>query len=255
MYPNDTFISREAYVKTGGKASNKKLKITVGTTLPLMISLPAMIQEATLKSENNPTITEEDFDIIDPDYEDEKGTARYSILTVAKSPITRNRAVFYYDALFEDILVLANTAFLDIFDSNYAFNVGAFRIGGGHDLRNTQPHQVVATKQEYATKLPATKTSISNKSHIVMLPGMVPEHLVRNNAVEELIDTAKTLNLVRNTIQPSVLIELGKASDIFTTVNPLPLYLLAQTKLTEYSLSYLGNIKPDNNTIYISLTF
>lgn len=253
MYTSDTLNRREAYIVTGKKVTSKLLVISVGNSLPMMITIPNLIKEVTLATQASPAITDEDFDISDPEYLADKGEERYVLVTVAQSPLTNNRAVFYYDKLFSDIIVLPNVAFLDLFDGNFTYKLGAYHIGVGHNLTNSYPHQTLGLTQANTYKLPEANSKITNESYLVRLPGYIPENLLRNNAIEEMI--TDKLNLIRNNIQPGVLVKLGTADTIFKNVTALPLYLLAQTKLTEYSLTYINNVTPTTQEIYVSLVF
>lgn len=251
----DTLELRYADLVTNKQISNKSLELGIEATLPMMITKSTYLAELTIVEEAGPAITDEDFDISDPEYLADKGEERYVILTVAKSPLTNNRAVFYYDKLFNDIIVLPNIAFLDMFEANFHYRLRGFRIGSGCMIDRNNPHQVLPNHKGSAVRLPAVKGKITNKTLLARVPGMVPEHLVRNDTIEEMIDKTNMINLIRTTVQPSCIINLGKASAIFDTVGKLPLYLLAQSSLKEYTLEYLTNIDPKDNDILISLYF
>ena len=255
MYTSDTLIVREAKISTADVVSNKSIQIGVGGTLPLIITLPSMITELTLgTSKTKPTIpAAKDIVIVDPAYEDATGEKRYILLTVAESPLTGNRAIFYYDKLFNDILVLPNIAFFNIYSANFTYKIGAYRIGSGVEITKSIPHQTIPTTEIGRYVLPEVNENIANTCSLVRIPGHIPEHLLRNNAIEEMI--TDKLNLVRNSIQPTVIINLGAANKVFKTVDKLPLYLLSQGKLTEYSLEYINNVDPGTNDLFISLTF
>lgn len=255
MYKSDTLNVRGAVISTAGVASNKSLIISVGNTLPIIITLPNMITELTLGAPiSKPTTpAAKDVKIVDPAYEDEVGEERYVLLTVAESPLTGNRALFYYDKLFKDILVLPNVAFFNIYSSNFTYKIGAYRIGSGVPITKSIPHQTIPTTEIGRYVLPEVNEDIANTCSLVRIPGHIPEHLLRNNAIEEMI--TDKLNLVRNSVQPTVIINLGSADKVFKTVDKLPLYLLSQSKLTEYGLDYINNVDPGTNDLFISLTF
>lgn len=236
------------------KDKNKFIELYIEATLPIMITKSSYLTELTIKSEPSPAVAVADFAITDAEYTADKGAERFDLLTVAKSPITGNRAVFFYDKLFEDIIVLPNTDFLDVIPTGFKVQLRGFRIGSGMQLDKKQPHQVLSNVEKYCCKLPATKTNIAVKSHLVMVPGMVPEHIVRNDLVERKIDNDNTL--CYTVVQPSVIVDLGNAASVFNTAPAsLPLYLLAQHSLREYNLLYINNIDPGTNNLLISLTF
>lgn len=251
----DTLELRYANLVTNKNISNKSLELSIEATLPMMVTLSTYLDELTIIKEAGPAITEEDFDISDDEYLQVNGEERFEIVTVAKSPLTNNRAVFYYDKLFSDIIVLPNVAFLDMFEANFHYRLRGFRIGSGCILDKKTPHQVLPMNRSSVFKLPEANSKITNDTLLVRIPGIVPEHLVRNDTIEEQIDKSKLINLIRTTVQPSCLINLGPASTIFKTVGKLPIYLLAQTSLKEYTLDYLMNIDPKDNDILISLYF
>lgn len=251
---NDKLTLRMAHIVTGGKVSNKALSIGIVSSLPMLITKPEYIEELKVIETPSPNIVDEDFDITDIEYTKEKGEERYVLLTVAESPLSKNRAVFYYDKLFEDIIILPNLSFLDIVDINAHYEIRGFRLGSGGKISENRAHQVMAINENTVTKLPLTKNKISVKSKLVLVPGMTPEHMIRNDLIETMITNND--NLCRTTIQPSVLIELGTAADIFTkTGTNLPLYLLGQSTIREYTIQWLGNIDPKTHKIFISLTF
>ena len=252
---NNTLDYRPADLVTGGNRTNKFLEIAIDSTLPMMITKSDYLNELTITQEAGPAIVDEDFDITDSEYKDEYGVERYVLVTVAKSPITNNRVVFYYDRLFQDIIVVPNIAFLDLFAANFAYRLTGHRIGSGCTLHKQSPHQVLPNEKRYVFKLPEANEKIANTTLLARVPGIIPEHLVRNDIIEELLPPNKTINIIRNTVQPSCIINLGKATTIFKNAGNLPLFLLAQTSIREYKLQYVNNIDPKDNDILISLFF
>lgn len=254
MYTTDTREIREVKLGKSGAETNKTIRISVGNSLPFLITIPSSITEVTLATKAKPsTPVKADVELIDPEYKKDKNEDRFVFLTVAESPLTGNRALFYYDRLFKDIIILPNVAFFNLVETNHTFEIGAYCLGYGTKLVNKIPHQTIPNNNTSAYALPEVNENIDVTTLLVRIPGMLPEHLLRNNAIEEMI--TDKLNLVRNGIQPSVIIKLGKATDIFKTVDKLPIYLLAQSKLNEFGLEYLNNVDPGENEIYLSLTF
>ena len=251
----DTLQFRSADLVTNGVQTNKYLNIRIDCTIPMLITKADYLKELTITSSAGPAIVDEDFDITDKEYLDAHGEERYLLLTVAKSPLTDNRIVFYYDKLFQDIILLPNIAFLDLFKANFAYKLVGYRLGSGYNLSRRNPHQVLDVEEKYSYKLPLTNTKIANTTVLARVPGIIPEHLVRNDILEELVDNDKRLNLVRSTVQPSCLINLGKATDIFTNVSTLSLYRLSQSSIREYTIEYINNIDPEANDILLSSYF
>lgn len=233
---------------TTGKNNEKIIDIQVEGSLPLIITRSADLTNLTLTSEASPTIVADDFELTDPDTPN-----RYSLLTVAKSPITQNIVAMYYDAKYEDILILPDMSSFLLCDEPLKFTVRGYRLGYNGMLSNTRPYQILGIDNKHNVKLPNIAGQIEVKSHLVMIPGIAQSNLVRNDTLETMLDAKN--NFCKTTVQPSILIELGTADTVFKTVNKLPLYMLAQTSIREYQLHYINNTTPGTNLLYLSLFF
>lgn len=231
-----------------GKNNEKIIDIQIEGSLPLIITRPADIQNLTLTSEVSPTVVADDFELSDPEVPN-----RYSLLTVAKSPITQNIVAMYYDTKHEDIIILPDMSSLLLCDEPLKFNVRGYRLGYNGMLGNNRPYQVLSIDNKHNVKLPNIAGQIEVKSHLVMIPGIAQSNLVRNDTLETMLDAKN--NFCKTTVQPSILIELGTAATVFKTVSKLPLYMLAQTSIREYQLHYLNNTAPGTNPLYLSLFF
>lgn len=246
-------ILREANVLNNGNPSNKKVDIRVEASLPMFITDETKLQELILSSESSPADGANKYGISDVEYKASLNDERYVYLTTAKSPITYNIAVFFYDKLCEDILIVPDVSAMLQYEAGFRLELRGYRLGAGVALDKTSPFQVLPVNVKSSFKLPLIKGAITCKTHIVMIPGVSQENLIRTNLIDRVIDNRHTINI--STVQPMTIVELGTSADLFNGTPRVPLYLLGQTSIKQYQLHYINNTEPGNNKIFIGLNF
>lgn len=250
---NSDLMLREATIIENGNPTNKTTSIRVQASLPMFITDETRLQELILSSETTPAGSSTKYGISDVDYKASLNDERYVYLTTAKSPITKNIVVFFYDKLCEDIIIVPDTTALLPYDAGFRLELRAYRLGAGVILDRYTPYQVLPVSEKTNYKLPAIKGPIDVKTHIVMVPGVSQDNLVRTNLLDRRIDTDNIINI--STVQPMTMIELGVSTNIFVKDAALPLYLLGQTSIREYQLHYINHSNPGTNKLYIGLNF
>jgi len=174
--------------------------------------------------------------LVDPDMDD-----RYTYICETKSSITKNIVRLYYDAKYEDIIVVPDTTMLGTSDlsdpnSNQQFDLIGYVIGGGDVVKDGIWPGTVNPKPTF--KLPTTNKNLTSTHMGVLLNGVAPTMGGRKGVYY--VDDAGTYRLADNRRLPVGLLDLGNIADIFGQDVTVPVYTVYQGTTDMYKVKYLG---------------
>lgn len=241
--------------------------IDVVNTLPILTMEQSLVTANTIDSLSYtaPDPTAITYNLYDPTYDNNGDTKRFVFITESINMHTYFHYSFFYDKLYKDIVVLPgldtmvkNTSIL----SNGLIVLSGYRLGTGKETPILNQEMILGTENKYLYNLPLTKENIDNKLYIADFMGFNPYHNRLNSRSYTEI-SAQTGNIVlnkgfiRDRSEPVVLVDLGKASDLFDNYQGegIPLYMVYQQSISRYSFSYLGIKNPMDYHIYVCLQF
>ena len=239
---------------------NKTVAIRLNTSLPFMHIEQAYIDKTEYKTEDYASKADADLfnTLVDPTYtvKDNNGNdvtaTRFTFLTEINSSVTFSRSRMYYDAKYEDIIIVPDLESLgatSVTDGSYELQ--GYVVGGlGNVDQVADAINPVKDTAEY--KLPLVNKNIASSTIFLETRGV--GYAARRN-VRVYRDTANGVRFFNNDTSTVALIKLGKVTDIFTSAVKLPLYQYYQSGIKEYSGKYLGVVDTKDADIYVAINF
>ena len=242
---------------------DKILVVNVQGTLPIMITNQTFLTNSDLTFKSIKGLEANNFpgidnlkDTVDQQYFDNTGD-RLKVWGTAQSPLTYNNIIFYYDKIYQDILILPDLRGYSLVPAGKKLQVPALRLGGGCEFKLQSLGQLVPTTPANAYKLVVSSGGSSAfTTYLTTIPGINSTEVDKGgvwNRFEEMVDDK--YNIYHTQRGSGLIIELGIRDDIFATLRKLPLYLLHQVSIHNYGIDYLGIKDPEANTMYITLKF
>ena len=260
----DTISTREAYVainETMSETYNRKITINLHGLLPNVIIpnfVPIFgdIPHIEKKTYNGNTTNNNILIEID-----EKGnsTDRFKYIATAISPITDQKAEFYYDDTYKDIIVIPDLDSLGTGDtvtlySNRNVSIDGYKIlgQGNYNQYSTQLTLPTITNIEDSSNFilsdKPNKINTTN-TYLLYIDGLQP-----NSKINQLGHTYQNGDVGYNMYRvPIILVDLGKVSDIFGKQIRIPTFNTLYKGLNQHVLDYLGCI--DSDRLIIPLSF
>lgn len=255
----DTISTREAYVaknENSNKTYNRRVTVKLHGVLPNMIvpdlSTISYIEKKTGTATNNKnTLLEID--------ENGNATDRFKYIATALSPITDQKAEFYYDDTYKDIIVIPDLDSLGAGDtatlySNRNVSIDGYKVlgQGNYNQYSTQlTLPTITDREDSGNFLLSDKPNKINttNTYLLYIDGLQP-----NSKINQLGHTYQNGDIGYNMYRvPIILVDLGKVSDIFGKQIRIPTFNTLYKGLNQHVLDYLGCI--DSDRLIIPLSF
>lgn len=252
----DTFRNRVMTLPSNNKTPNRTIIAKLTGTLPIMITNEGVIDQDTIVEGDDKTEEGDSNKLVDKEWsKDNKNEDRFIFMSAVRSAMTNNRAYFYYDNKYNDIIILPNIDTISLAGDNIVFPVTGFRLGSGVGMRTTNIINMISMDEADRVKLPKCKKNIKTmKSRYITMP------TAGNNRS---VDAAKITTYIQNKYSFEevdgsmfIIIEMGTVADIFETPpSSIPVYLLYQMSLIENGIRYIGFKNTENLKLYVKLAF
>lgn len=244
---NDSFTNRICYMTNGGKFKSKRLIIELAGTLPILYTTDGLVDKYVIRDYPALTISEDIASLDDPNTPN-----RFIFIGAVQSALNLTNVYMYYDNKYKDIFIIPSIEQLLITSDNTIDKLRGHRLGSGKAFDNYWLSNLIPLDLEYKYDLPTAKANSAMKSMLVTMPGFDPSNMVNTNKFEE---QSGVFNIQHGDRKLYTLISLGKASDLFTTVTNIPLYLLYQPSYIAYGLKYVNSIDPADYNLYLGFRF
>lgn len=243
----DSFNNRIANISNGGANKAKMLVIELGSTLPIFVTIDSVIDKYVVREAAAVTPDVKLTTLEDADYPD-----RFIFIGAVPSQLNQTLVYMYYDKKYKDIIIIPSIEQLSLAPDNFRFMIRGYRLGSGKEFPDSKLVNIINIDESNKYDLPEAKANANMKSKLITMPGYDPSNMINTNKFEEQVGD---FNLQHGDRKLFTTICLGTATDLFTTVDRLPLYLLYQASFTEFGITYLHNINPSNMKLYVSFRF
>ncbi len=239
--------------------TGKSISIAIQSYVPLIAMNTSLYSDARYL-EKTVTGVSKDNTLVDSEYTTEHGTDRFIYITTSQSLVTFTKVRFYYDKLFQDILIIPELAYLgsnsagDILE-NDNFAVSGYLIGGfSKTLNGGNSESMMSVTESNRIKLPETKSSISSKMQLYTLPG-ISDDKRQGQYLERMV--TPEINISNSKAYGVNVVNFGKSGNLFVNNNPLPLYTIIQSKISTYAIQSAGTNRPAESAddLCVILTF
>lgn len=251
------------------KKRSHREKITIVTTdavpvvmglcnISIMGGLPlVLVDDYTIgKAEKVTTVVNTDpiCHLSDPDFLTKYGVERFTYMGTTSVSATIGRISMYYDAAYQDVLVIPRLPYLELTGGTYGtINIRGYVIGtSGND--SGPVGGLLSFSNEACVPLPVPTTVVGDvvfDSHAVLMDGVISSP---KKAYREITNTASNIGMYDASMVD--IIELGLADTLFTGVDAdtrIPVSAVYQNSTTTFMTNYLGNIPIAGKKLYLLL--
>lgn len=243
------------------------LKIKVEATQPVIIASEDVIKKSTRGSVKNKTfgtlskaLADGTFCLYDDYYESlNPGVGRFIFITESISPLTRSGTAFFYDRMYNDVIItpeltsLYNPDGLNI--QNVLITVTGSRLGGDGsvgDFRALDNFIPLGTTSNNCY-FPETNTDLDTETYFMVLNGCDQDTSFKHIDFYDTIEnaTGDFNGAMRGELMPTSMLCLGTARELFVKDKvEIPLYLMHKFAPERYSLVNIGRMDPLDRKLY-----
>lgn len=247
-----TFNIRSASLLDINNESTIYASMVVDTGYPLFVMNDEDVKRFTYDDKTIPQVPNPKNPLTDPKYLKDTGNPRFELSCTVESPINSNRVSFYYDTLYNDVIIVPNTDYASCLPPTSKHEIITYELATGSNVNkvnDTFPTYPVVENNRH--KFPKMGKLTNAKSLLLSIPGIMAVSTTQDaNTFEEMINDS--INLKRSQRVMLNVVELGTLKEVFPDVNgfSIPLYQYYPFAPCHYRIRPLVVVNPNNKQLY-----